>query len=121
MLGLLHAGENPETVLIVLITGSIIGAYLGYLLGKYELRRFIPFHDVEKEKKMQGYFRDYGGLLLLVPPILPVLGDLAPIVAGKNCDSRKFIIFISAAKMIKGIPIVYMSIRVNDWWILFFR
>jgi membrane protein YqaA with SNARE-associated domain len=38
VLGLLDIGENPELVFIVLITGSIMGASLGYLAGKYELR-----------------------------------------------------------------------------------
>ncbi|VVB87850.1 SNARE associated Golgi protein [uncultured archaeon] len=122
VLGLLHAGENPETVLIILIIGSILGAYIGYMLGKYELRRFIPFHDVKKEKKIQGYFRVYGGFLLLASPFIPVVGDLAPMVAGiENYDSKRFFIFISTAKIIKGIAIIYFSIRVNEWWTLFFK
>ena len=51
VLGLLDIGENSELVFIVLITGSILGAFLGYLAGKYELRRFMPFQDAKKEKK----------------------------------------------------------------------
>jgi len=36
--------KNPEFVLILFIdSGSIAGAYIGYLLGKYELRKIIPF------------------------------------------------------------------------------
>lgn len=73
VLGLLDIGEKPEFVFIVLITGSILGSFLGYLAGKYELRRFILFHDVEKETKVQNYFRKYGGLLLLVSPWIPVV------------------------------------------------
>ena len=116
VLGLLDIGKNPESVFVVLITGSILGASLGYMLGKYELRRFIPFHNIEKEKKMQGYFREYGWLLLLVSPWIPLVGDLAPMVAGiENYDSKKFIIVISAAKIIKGIGIIYMSINIIEW------
>ena len=84
------SGKNPELVFLVLITGSILGASLGYLAGKYELRRFIPFQDAKKEKKVQKYFREYGGLLLLVSPWIPVVGDLAPMVAGiENYDSTE--------------------------------
>ncbi|MBU4222219.1 MAG: VTT domain-containing protein [Euryarchaeota archaeon] len=122
VLGLLEVGENPELVFIVLITGSILGASMGYLAGKYELRRFIPFQDAEKEKKVQKYFREYGGLLLLVSPWIPIVGDLAPIVAGiENYEPRRFIIVISAAKIIKGIGIIYLSIKVIDWWTLFLK
>lgn len=122
VLGLLDAGENPELVFMVLITGSILGASLGYILGKYELRRFMPFHDNEKEKKMQRYFQEYGGFLLLVSPWIPLVGDLAPMVAGiENYDTKRFLIIISAAKIIKGIGIIYISIKVINWWTVFIK
>ncbi len=54
--GLLEVGKNPELIFLILVTGSIIGATLGYLVGKYGLRKIIPFHDREKEKRMQIYF-----------------------------------------------------------------
>ncbi len=122
VLGLLEIRENPELVFIVLITGSILGASLGYLAGKYELRRFILFRDLENERKVQMYFREYGGLLLLISPWIPIVGDLVPMVAGiENYEPRKFLIVISAAKIIKGIGIIYMSIKVIDWWTLFMK
>lgn len=115
--GLLDVGKRPEFVLIILIIGSIAGAYIGYLLGKYELRKLIPFHDRKKEVMMQMQFRKYGGLLLLVSPWIPVVGDIAPMVAGiENYESRRFIFVISAAKIIKSVAIIYLSIRVIDWW-----
>jgi membrane protein YqaA with SNARE-associated domain len=122
VLGLLNIGDNPELVLIVLITGSILGASLGYLAGKYELRRFIPFKDAEKEKRVQKYFREYGGFLLIVSPWIPIVGDLAPMVAGiENYETGRFIIVISIAKIIKGIGIIYLSIKVIDWWTIFIK
>ncbi len=122
VLGLIDVGKNPELVFIVLITGSIMGATLGYMVGKYELRRLIPLHDIEKEKKMQGYFREYGGLLLLVSPWIPVVGDLAPMVAGiEKYEPRKFLLVISAAKIIKGFGIIYMSVKVIQWWNFFIK
>ena len=97
--GLLDIGKKPEIILIILIAGSIIGASLGYLLGKYELRKIIPFHDKEKEKQMQMQFRKYGALFLLVSPWIPLVGDLAPMVAGiENYGSKRFLIVISTVE-----------------------
>jgi len=122
VLGLLDVGENPELVFMVLITGSILGASLGYMAGKYKFRRFLHFHEKETEKKIQRYFRKYGGFLLLVSPWIPVVGDLAPMVAGiENYDTKRFLIVISAAKIMKGIGIIYLSIKVIDWWTLFIK
>ncbi len=114
--GLLDVGKNPEIILTTLVIGSIIGASLGYLIGKYELRRIIPFHDREKEMQMQMQFRKYGALFLLVSPWIPLVGDLAPMVAGiENYEIKRFLLVISAAKFIKGMGIVYLSIKVLDW------
>ena len=119
---LLRAGENPEIVLILLIAGSIIGASIGYLVGKYELRRIIPFHNKKKEEEMQMYFRKYGGVILLVSPWIPVVGDLAPMVAGiENYESKKFLIVISIAKIIKSIAIIYLSMEAIEWWRFFIK
>ena len=117
--GLLDVGKKP---VFVLALGSIAGAYIGYLLGKYELRKLIPFHDKKKELMMQIQFRRYGALLLLVSPWIPIVGDLAPMVAGiENYESRKFLLVISVAKTIKCIGIIYLSIKVIDWWTPFIK
>ena len=119
---LLRMGENPEIVLVLLITGSIIGASIGYLLGKYELRRIIPFHNKKKEEQMQIYFRKYGGVILLISPWIPIIGDLAPMVAGiENYESKKFLIVISIAKIIKSIAIIYLSMEAIEWWRFFIK
>lgn len=115
--GLLDIGKKPEIILIILIAGSIIGASIGYTVGKYELRKIIPFHNKEKEKQMQMQFRKYGALFLLVSPWIPVVGDLAPMVAGiENYETKRFIIVISIAKIIKSIGIVYLSVEAVEWW-----
>ncbi len=120
--GLLDVGKNPEIILTTLIAGSIIGASMGYVVGRYELRRIIPFHDREKEEEMQRHFRKYGAILLLISPWIPIVGDLAPMVAGvENYETKRFLVVISAAKIIKSIGIVYLSIKVIDWWALFMK
>ncbi len=118
--GLLDIGKNPQIILVALIAGSIIGACLGYLLGRYELRKLIPFHDKEKEKQLQMHFRKYGAPFLLVSPWIPLVGDLAPMVAGiENYELKKFLFVISTAKIIKSAGIVYLSAKMIDLWTLF--
>lgn len=124
--GLIDVGKNPQVVLIVLIISSIIGAYLGYLVGKYELRKIIPFHDEKKEKRMQMHFRKYGALFLLISPWIPLIGDLAPVVAGiENYETKKFLTVISIAKVLKSIAIVYLmvyfSFKMAGWWDLLMK
>jgi len=117
--GLLDVGKKPEFVLIILVAGSIAGAYIGYLLGKYELRKIIPFHDRKKELMMQLHFRKYGALLLIVSPWIPIVGDLAPMVAGiENYESKRFIAVISVAKTIKytiDTNVIYINIKITEY------
>ena len=119
---LLRAGENPEIIIITLILGSIIGASLGYLVGKYELQKLMPFHKEEREKEVHVHFRKYGAALLLVSPWIPLVGDLAPMVAGiENYETKKFLIVISVAKIFKSTLVVYLLIKGIHWWSLFIK
>ena len=119
---LLDIGKNPELILITLVIGSIFGAFLGYLVGIYGLRKIVLFHSMEKERQVQLYFRKYGALYLLISPWIPIVGDIAPMVAGReNYELKKFLIVISAAKTIKSIGIVYLLIEGIEWWTLFVK
>jgi len=90
------------------IVGSFIGSLVGFLIGKYGLRRIIPFHDSERDERAQQWFRKYGGALLLASPWIPFAGDLVPLVAGmENYDSSRFVGVIFAAKIIKATALVY--------------
>lgn len=122
IVALLRAGENPEIIIITLIAGSIIGASLGYLVGKYELQKLMPFHKEEREKEVTKHFRKYGAALLLVSPWIPIVGDLAPMVAGiENYEAKKFMILISVAKIIKSTLVVYLLMKGIHWWSLFIK
>jgi membrane protein DedA with SNARE-associated domain len=64
----------------------------------------------------------YGAIVLIISPWIPFIGDLAPLVAGvEKYEFRRFLILISIAKIIKSIGIIYLSIRIIDWWTLFVR
>ncbi len=119
--GLLGAGGNPGLIFIILTSGSIIGAFLGYLMGKHGLTKLIQSQK-DKEEQTDMYFRKYGGLFLMVSPWIPFVVELAPMVAGmQNYDSKRFLIIISIANIFKSTGIVYLSITIIDWWTLFMK
>jgi membrane protein YqaA with SNARE-associated domain len=121
--GLLGIGGNPYLIFVILTSGSILGAYIGYFTGKHGLTKIIQFHnDVKKDNKIQMYFHRHGALFLLISPWIPIVVDLAPIAAGiQKYDSKRFLIVISIANIIKSTGIVFLSISIINWWTLFMR
>jgi membrane protein YqaA with SNARE-associated domain len=119
--GLLGAGGNTGIIFIILTVGSILGAVLGYFIGKQGLTKLIQSRkNEEKQDQTNRYFLKYGAFLLMVSPWIPFVCNLAPIVAGiQNYDSKRFLIIISIANIIKCYAIVYLSITIIDWWTLF--
>jgi membrane protein YqaA with SNARE-associated domain len=105
---LLEKNVSPFLILTVVLVGSFIGSCVSFLIGKFGLRRVIPFHDSERDKRAQRWFRKYGATLLLASPWIPFAGDLVPLVAGlEKYDSSRFVVVILAAKIIKGTALVY--------------
>ncbi len=106
---LLEAHVNVTLMFVVVFIGSVIGASVGYVLGKYGVRKVIPFHNPEREKRTREWFTRYGAALLFISPWIPFLGDLVPIVAGvEEYRVRRFISVISAAKFVKVAAIIYI-------------
>jgi membrane protein YqaA with SNARE-associated domain len=105
---LLDQHISPLLILFVVIVGSFLGAIVSFVIGKYGLRRVIPFHDSERDLTAQRWFRKYGAALLLASPWIPVAGDLVSLVAGmENYNPSRFAIVILVAKIIKGTALVY--------------
>lgn len=105
---LLSDNVIPLIVLLVLVPASVLGAFVAYILGKYGIRRIIPFHNPDRERRVKIWFDKYGAALLLVSPWIPFACDLVPIVAGvENFKLSTFLAIISVAKAIKGVATVY--------------
>ncbi len=105
---LLDKHVDPLIILAIVIIGSFLGAVVGYIIGKYGVRRFIPATDREQMRQAQQWFGKYGGVLLLASPWIPFAGDLVSIVAGiEQYAVERFVIFMLAAKVIKGVALVY--------------
>lgn len=115
IVSLLRSGELFIPVFIVLTAGSIIGAMIGYAIGRYGLARLriFHFHSKEKEERVRGWFQAHGEAFLLVSPWIPFVGDLAPIIVGiEKYDSRKFLLVIAIAKAIKSAGTIYIVMRI---------
>ena len=97
------------------------GALLGYYIGKHGLTKLIQSRKNEKKQEQTNmYFLKYGAYLLLVSPWIPIVCNLAPIVAGiQKYDLKRFLIIISIANVIKCFAIVYLSIKIIDLWAIF--
>ena len=119
--GLLGAGGNPGLIFIILTSGSILGAFIGYLLGRHGFTKLIRSHE-NREKQTDTYFLKYGGMFLFVSPWIPFIVDLAPMVAGmRNYDPKKFLIVITVANIFKSTGVVYLSATIIEWWMLFVK
>lgn len=105
---LLNMHVDPLLILTVVITASFLGALVGYAIGKYGVRRFIPSGDRERMQQAQHWFGRYGAVLLLASPWIPFAGDLVSIVAGiEQYALSRFVVVMLAAKVIKGVALVY--------------
>ena len=105
---LLSDKVSPLIILLVLVPASVLGAFIGYLLGKYGIRRIIPFHNPDRERRVKDWFNKYGAALLLISPWIPFAGDLVPIVAGvESFKLSTFLVIMFIAKAIKGAAIVF--------------
>jgi|GEM_PF-4482985 len=81
---LIEVGTPNYLLILTLFTGLVIGASIGYVVGRYKLRKLIPHHHYEKhEAHIKVQMQNYGAdLLLFISPWIPIVGDLAPIIAG---------------------------------------
>ena len=105
---LLDMHVDPLIVLAVVIIGSFLGALVGYIIGKYGIRRFIPSQDRERMQQAQRWFGRYGAALLLASPWIPFAGDLVSIVAGiEQYPLSRFVVVMLVAKVTKGLALVY--------------
>jgi len=118
---LLGAGGNSGIIFIILTVGSILGAILGYYIGKHGLTKLVhSAKNKQKQEQTNRYFLKYGSFLLLASPWIPIVCNLAPIVAGiQKYDSKQFFVIISIANVIKCFAIVYLSVTIIDLWTLF--
>ncbi len=110
---LLLGGINEMDVFLVLNIGSIIGGFIAYYIGYNVklLRRFGKTPEKKYETKSISLMNRYGWTaIIFFSPWMPVIGDVASIVAGsQKFDLKKYTVAMIAGKTIKALAIVYFS------------
>jgi membrane protein YqaA with SNARE-associated domain len=105
---LLNQHVSPWLILLVVIVASFLGAVISFAIGRFGLRRIVPFQGSERDLRVQEWFRKYGAALLLASPWIPFAGDFVSLIAGlENYDLLRFVTVILAAKILKGAAVVY--------------
>jgi len=110
---LLLGGKNELDVFLVLNIGSIIGGFIAYYIGYNAklLRRVRKTPEKKYEKKSMSLMNRYGWtVIIFFSPWMPVIGDVASIVAGsQKFDFKKYTVAMIAGKTIKSSAIVFLS------------
>jgi membrane protein YqaA with SNARE-associated domain len=110
---LLLGGINPTDVFLMLNIGSIIGGFVAYYIGYNVrfLRKLRKAPDKKYEQKSLSMMNKYGwAVVIFFSPWLPIIGDVASIIAGtQRYDIKKYTLVMIAGKTIKSITIVFLS------------
>ena len=109
--GLLLAGQNKTTIVIILVVGSSIGGFIAYFIGYWGikfLKRFWKRPNKMTADKSTSLLKKYGWVILFISPWIPVIGDTIPIIATKF-NFKVFSIAIVLGKLVKGIAIVFFG------------
>ncbi len=110
---LLLGGVSQIDVFLVLNISSIIGGFIAYYLGYNAilLRKLRKTHPKKYEEKSVSLLNKYGWTaIIFFSPWMPVIGDVASIVAGtQRFDLKKYTIAMVTGKTIKALAIVYLS------------
>jgi len=110
---LLLGDINPTDIFLVLNISSITGGFIAYYIGynvKF-LRKLRKAPDKKYERKSLSMMNKYGWIVVIFfSPWLPILGDVASIIAGtQRYDIKKYTLAMVAGKTIKSIAIVFFS------------
>lgn len=110
---LLLGDINPTYIFLVLNISSIIGGFIAYYIGYNVklLRKLRKAPDKKYEHKSLSMMNKYGwAVVIFFSPWLPIIGDVASIIAGtQRYDIKKYTLAMVAGKTIKSIAIVFFS------------
>jgi len=101
-------------VFIFAFFGSVSGAILNYVIGLKGIHGIVK-RNVKKEKELEKWFNKYGGIILILVPWLPFIGDPLTIVAGAlKMRFEKFLLWISIGKFIKIFLVIFVGIQIFE-------
>jgi membrane protein YqaA with SNARE-associated domain len=110
---LILAEVNTTDIFLALNIGSIVGGFIAYYIG-YNAKLFKRFRKTP-EKKYESrsikMMNKYGWtVIIFFSPWIPILGDVASILAGTQKFSiKKYAVAMIVGKTIKSIAIVFLG------------
>jgi membrane protein YqaA with SNARE-associated domain len=115
LLWLVSHGGNPWLLTSIAITGSLVGGYTTWALGKKgghaALERWVPARIV---KRITGWVEGHPIMAVALPPILPPPIPLAPflLAAGALGVSRRaFLLTFGSARAVRYSLVAWLAIR----------
>jgi len=93
-----HGDLNLLLSLVLLtlaaIAGDTVNFWVGKLFGNRILSREIPFIKQHHIERTESYFREYGGMTIVIARFIPFVRTLAPFLAGAGkMNYSRFIMF----------------------------
>ena len=109
--------------LVAATTGSVIGAFILYSLGRWGGRRFVLRYgswirvDKESLDRAEGWFRHYGDALVLFARIVPVARSIVSIPAGTaKMPLARFVILTTIGSAIWNSLLVGAGVFLGANW-----
>lgn len=109
--------------LVAATTGSVLGAFILYSLGRWGGRRFVLRYgswirvDKESLDRAEGWFRHYGDALVLFARIVPVARSIVSIPAGTaKMPLARFIILTTIGSAIWNSLLVGAGVFLGANW-----
>ena len=110
---LLLGGIDPVHVFLVLNIGSIVGGFVAYYIGYNAklLKKLRKAPEKKYERRSVSMMNRYGwAVVIFFSPWMPIIGDVASIIAGtQRYDIKRYTVAMIAGKTIKAVAIVFLS------------
>lgn len=111
---LLSGGESKLLIGVALLSGSVVGGVLNYVIGvgggrlAKIIKKFIKYKKEEdKEKKTNRILEKLGWSAIFFSPFIFVIGDLILISAGaKKMNFKKFLLLMIGGKLLKTVIVI---------------
>jgi membrane-associated protein len=105
-------GLNVYLLMLIIITGAILGNSLNYQIGKWLGSKVydgsIKWIDKSALDKTHAFYEKHGGKTVMIARFVPIVRSFAPLVAGASgMDYRKFQLYNVLGAVIWVVTLVY--------------
>ncbi len=105
-------GLNVYLLMLIIITGAILGNSLNYQIGKWLGSKVydgsIKWIDKSALDKTHAFYDKHGGKTVMIARFVPIVRSFAPLVAGASgMDYRKFQLYNVLGAVIWVVTLVY--------------